>query len=556
MVLWSIIGIFSSIFGVWGWLPFLALSGYFIGVQYINFGLSINFVIISLFCEILPALISLPMWRQKSKRDEADDSDIAVHTLTDELDEVSTQSDVIINAIGDGVIAVNGRGIIELINPAAQNLVGWKQSDAISLSYQSVLKLVDEKDDPLKTSQDPIQQSLNSNQQVRVNKLSLVTNSDKKLIISLVASPAGEAGSGAIIVFHDITKETAEEREQAEFISTASHEMRTPVAAIEGYLGLALNPQTATIDERGRNYITKAHESAGHLGQLFQDLLDVSKSEDGRLSNNPEVTNVVTLVNEIVEGLKPTADAKNLRMNYKPMPENSNIKVLTPDYMINLDNSHLREIIGNLIDNAIKYTPNDGEVTIDVTGDNEHVLISVKDNGIGIPAEDVPHLFQKFYRVANKATNNIGGTGLGLYLCRRLAEMMGGRIWVESEYGKGSTFFVELPRISTQDAEILLSQDKLKEKIDQTSVNTPNATSSVPTPDIASPPTPAPSPAPTPTPTQTLPTQETPIVNTVPRGTAMTPEQIAQYVAKQRALFAQQTTVKPQNPPESPKNNV
>src|SRR5690606_4513614 len=99
--------------------------------------------------------------------------------------------------------------------------------------------------------------------------------------VSLVASPVGGPGSGIIIVFRDITKEKAEEREQAEFISTASHEMRTPVASIEGYLGLALNPATAQVDEKARNYITKAHEAAQHLGRLFQDLLDTARAEDG-----------------------------------------------------------------------------------------------------------------------------------------------------------------------------------------------------------------------------------------------------------------------------------
>src|SRR5690606_7203888 len=109
------------------------------------------------------------------------------------------------------------------------------------------------------------------------------THSGKKLLISLVVSPVGQIGSGAIIVFRDITKEKAEEREQAEFISTASHEMRTPVASIEGYLGLTLNPATAQIDEKARDFITKAHESAQHLGRLFQGLLDVTKADDGRI---------------------------------------------------------------------------------------------------------------------------------------------------------------------------------------------------------------------------------------------------------------------------------
>jgi len=143
------------------------------------------------------------------------------------------------------------------------------------------------------------------------------------------------------------------------------------------------------------------------------------------------------------------------------MPDDANERFMAPEYLVNLDNDHIREIVNNLVDNAIKYTLK-GEVSIDVTGDDEHVIFSVKDSGIGIPNEDIPHLFQKFYRVDNKDTHEIGGTGLGLYLCRKLAEMMGGRIWVESKYGEGSTFNVELPRISRQEAEKLKEQEKSK----------------------------------------------------------------------------------------------
>ncbi|MDT4848360.1 Adaptive-response sensory-kinase SasA [compost metagenome] len=110
-----------------------------------------------------------------------------------------------------------------------------------------------------------------------------------------------------------------------------------------------------------------------------------------------------------------------------------------------------------MIENAIKYTPH-GDVVIDVGGDSEHVVISISDSGIGIPAEDIPHLFQKFYRVDNSDTREIGGTGLGLYLCRRLAETMGGRIWVDSEYKKGSTFYLEVPRISHEEATALIEK--------------------------------------------------------------------------------------------------
>ncbi len=125
---------------------------------------------------------------------------------------------------------------------------------------------------------------------------------------------------------------------------------------------------------------------------------------------------------------------------------------MTPVYYVRADQSHYREVLSNLIENAIKYTKAGGTITVDITGDESHVIVSVVDTGIGIPKEDIPHLFQKFYRVDNSDTREIGGTGLGLYLCRRLVEAMDGRIWVESDYGKGSMFFVELARMNPNDA--------------------------------------------------------------------------------------------------------
>ena len=272
------------------------------------------------------------------------------------------------------------------------------------------------------------------------------------MIISLLVSPFGQQGSGAIIVFRDITNDVAENRQKAEFVSTASHEMRTPVAAIEGYLGLALNPQTATIDDKARVYLTKAHESAKHLGQLFQDLLDESKAEDGRLSNNPTAIDVTSFVRDVTTSLLSTAIAKQITLTFAPDTNDPSKQTITPAYYVSADPSHYREILSNLIENGIKYTKASGTVTVDISGDDTHVIVSIIDNGIGIPAEDIPHLFQKFYRVDNTDTREIGGTGLGLYLCRRLVEAMDGRLWVESVYGKGSMFFVELPRMSTEQA--------------------------------------------------------------------------------------------------------
>ena len=459
LALWMVVAVFASIFGAWGTVSLLLLVIFGIGYYYLHQTPIGNLVTLGI-AGIAPLVGSLIIFHTKPKKEGVGDR--AYHELANELSQVSNKSEVVIKAIDDGVIALNSKGVIELINPAAQRIVGWGKGDALGLDYKSVLKLRDNHDQLIDEASNPIANTIATNNEVHTDTLTLITEGGRKILLALMVSPLGQPGEGVIVVFRDITKERREEHEQAEFISTASHEMRTPVASIEGYLGLALNPNTATIDEKAREFIEKAHESAQHLGRLFQDLLDVSKADDGRLNNHPGVIDVTSFVGDVADGLRQKAADKGLRMLYKPQPEGeSDDKLaerrLSPVYYANVDPDHLREVVSNLIENAIKYTPQ-GDVIIDVGGSEERVKISIKDSGIGIPTEDIPHLFQKFYRVDNTATREIGGTGLGLYLCRRLTEVMGGHIAVESEFKKGSTFTIDVPRLSRDAALRLLEQ--------------------------------------------------------------------------------------------------
>ncbi len=550
-LLWALLALFSPLFGAAGWLTVIAGGGIGLAAAYLESGLSQYELFLTLASSALPLIAGVFLWWSLGAADRGQDTHEIKH-LASQLSEVANKSEIVINAIGDGVLAVDGKGIIQLINPAAQQLLGWGKQDALLLNYKSILPLTDENNHELDKTQDPIQQVLNSNQEARGNKLTTATHAGKKVSISIVVSPIGAPGAGAIAVFRDVTKERAEEREQAEFISTASHEMRTPVASIEGYLGLALNPNTAQVDERARSFILKAHESAQHLGRLFQDLLDVSKSEDGRMTQQPKVIDIVQFTQTLTQGLAQKATDKNLRLVFKPTDGGAQRKIM-PVYFVNQDNDHIREIIDNLIENAIKYTP-EGQVTVDVTGSEDSVVVSIADTGLGIPAEDIPHLFQKFYRVDNADRQSIGGTGLGLYLSRRLAESMQGRLWAESTYGKGSTFYLELPRVESQEAARL----KEAQAAQAQSVATANAQSTSPAAPLA-PAAPSANPAPAsasvmaPTAhpvaaqTQQAPQGAAPVrpATTVPRGESLTREQIAERVRQLEALAAKQRNEPP-----------
>lgn len=448
--LWMLVSVFCGFFG-WRIVAVVATVVFLYLIVSLVFKLNIypQDILLFLLAYELPLFMSWLIWHHRTQPDTQKDK--AYNDLVRELSQVANKSEIVINAIADGVIAIDGQNVIQLINPAAQEITGWGKQDALKLDYRSVMKLFDSKGAPATETNDPIQKVLHANQSIVENNLTLETNSGKKILLSIHASPVGQIGAGAIIVFRDITKEKQEEREQAEFISTASHEMRTPVATIEGYLGLALNPATAAIDDKARVYLSKAQDSVRHLGQLFQDLLDISKVDDNRMNNNPQVIDLVGFTGEIVQTFEARAKEKNLVLLFKPTTHNQAIRQFNPVYYVNVDNNHLREVLSNLVENAIKYTQQ-GNVTIDITGDDKTCTVSVHDTGIGIPPEDIPHLFQKFYRVDNSQTRDIGGTGLGLYLCRRLVETMGGRLWIESRLGEGSTFFVQLERMNHEDA--------------------------------------------------------------------------------------------------------
>jgi len=453
--LWLLIAVFAGLFGAYMLGAFL-IGGNTYSIYQLASGTETGAAAIALLIVTeAPLLASFIIWH----RSHAGADTQAVNALQQQLSQVASKSDVVINSIADGVVVIDGSGIIQLINPAAQTMLGWPNRDAVGLDYRSVIKLTTSEGAAVEDALSPIRQVMTANDSITNNDLVLITKSNKKISVSLVVSPVADDSreGGVIAVFRDITREKEEERQKAEFISTASHEMRTPVASIEGYLGLAMNPQTAVIDEKAKMYLQKAHEATQHLGRLFQDLLTVSKADDARLVTRPQVVDIVLFTREVVEGLATKAKEKGIFINYAPGDQDvDGNKRITPMYYAYVDPDHMREVLSNLIDNAIKYT-NQGSVTIDVNGDGANVMVVVADTGLGIPPEDLPHLFQKFYRVDNTDTRTIGGTGLGLYISRRLTEANNGHISVTSTYGKGSTFTVQMPRISNERANELLS---------------------------------------------------------------------------------------------------
>lgn len=414
-----------------------------------------------LFGSITAIILSYLFWRTQF----VNPADKQVSQLSGMLRSKQEQSSILLSSLTDGVIVMDTTFKISLINPAAATMTGWAVGDAQGVDAHLVAKFNQQNGQEIASENNPLTIAIQQ-KRPQSQTLELESHDGKRRMVSLAISPVVVNGgmTGAVAVIRDISQQYAAEQQRAEFISTASHEMRTPVAAIEGYLELALNPKVSTIDSRAKNYLDKARTSTRHLGKLFQDLLTSAKAEDGRLSSHQVVVEMGNFMEQLVEDLKLTAQKKGLITEFivgetqtiDATGVESSLKVVKPLYYVYADPDRLREVLTNLFDNAVKYTEQ-GKISLGLTGDNDVVQVYVRDTGQGIPADDIPHLFQKFYRVDSSATRMVGGTGLGLFIARKIIELYRGRIWAESELGKGSTFYINLPRLTTRRAEQLQS---------------------------------------------------------------------------------------------------
>jgi len=465
-IAWAIICLLGGILGpAIAAVPSFIMTFYFVLLKVAAFDavkdsqslLDIRGIIVLLGTYVL-SYVSWLIWR----RFYVDPSDVKVERLTGQLKSRQQLSDVLIQSITDGIVVTDTEGKISITNPAAAKMTEWPVEESANIDVKMVMELHEEDGKEIPERENIFTQVLSSRQSSE-KIAQLIGRNGKKQTVSIAVSPISVPGdeelAGAVAVVRDVSAAREEEARRADFISTASHEMRTPVAAIEGYLALALNDKVSKIDNSARNYLNKAYSSTKHLGKLFQDLLTSAKAEDGRLVSHPTVVEIGGYIGKLADDLRFTAEKKGLLVDVViGSSENTGAegsvaggKTVKPLYYTMADPDRLSEVITNLFDNAVKYTES-GKISIGLTGNDDVIQLFIQDTGPGIPAEDVPHLFQKFYRVDNSATRTIGGTGLGLFICRKIIELYNGRIWVESEVGKGSSFYINLPRVSSQEA--------------------------------------------------------------------------------------------------------
>jgi PAS domain S-box-containing protein len=342
----------------------------------------------------------------------------------------------LINSLSSAVLAVDAHGEVYQYNAAALEFLNTNK-DIAGVPIQKLLPLHNHRGERVNLfGSAGIRERTVSRQDLEYHAAD-----GSKIILDLTVSPVHTNAGGRTVwdgymaVFRDITKQKSLDEERDEFISVTSHELRTPLAIAEANLSTALLPSFAKIPDKAKTLVEQAYQNVVFLSALIQDLTTLSRAERGDLKLDSQILNTTQFVEQLARDYRPQAEAAGLKLELTAPVSLRNIVTSEPE---------LREILQNFLTNAIKYT-HAGKVTLAVTENEQGTEFSVSDTGIGVSASDKTKLFTKFFRSEDYRTRKTGGTGLGLYITRKLAEKLGARISFTSRLNHGSTFKVFVP---------------------------------------------------------------------------------------------------------------
>jgi PAS domain S-box-containing protein len=340
-------------------------------------------------------------------------------------------------AMRESMIAMDADGSILLFNPMASALIGIDAAEAIGRPIHSVLKLMPEESDVMITS--PLDAAFAGKGSRLPEKLTVIRKDGSRVPVAGTAAPFMDTEGkliGVVCVIRDVTMERDIDRQKSGFISIASHQLRTPLSAIRWYVDLLLAGDAGKLSKQQKEFLIDMGDSTVRMIKLVGDLLNVSRIESGKVMMNPAQVDMVELLRSLKAESEPAVAAKKLVCGWK-IPDDLPKVVADPNA--------LRQAIGNLIANAINYTPEGGKISLGARAEGKNMVIEVRDTGIGIPKAQQHRLFERFFRAENAVARETVGSGLGLYITRMLIEAAKGRIRFESAEGKGTVFIVTLP---------------------------------------------------------------------------------------------------------------
>lgn len=349
--------------------------------------------------------------------------------LTQEnLEQESKRLHSILSYMTDGVLATNRRGQITMINDMAKRQLGVESDDALNQNILELLKIEDEYELRDLITQSP--ELMIYSQNVNGEYISL------RVRFALIRRESGFI-SGLVAVLHDTTEQEKEERERRLFVSNVSHELRTPLTSVKSYLE-ALD-EGALSEPVAPDFIRVSLDETNRMMRMVTDLLHLSRIDNATSHLDVELINFTAFITFILNRFDKIR-AQDQEKKYE----------LVRDYpitsvWIEIDTDKMTQVIDNILNNAIKYSPDGGKITVSMKTTDDQMILSISDQGLGIPKEDLPKIFDRFYRVDKARSRAQGGTGLGLAIAKEIIKQHNGFIWAKSEYGKGSTFTIVLP---------------------------------------------------------------------------------------------------------------
>ena len=348
---------------------------------------------------------------------------------------------MVMQSIADGVFALDPSGIVILVNPAVLTMLELDRKDILGKKLDNCLVMSDNEQKLTSKNLLPHKKLTKDTVVFQKNELRVSSPSGKQLFVNLTSSgikEGNEIGLGAIITISDVSKERELEEMKIDFVSMAAHELRTPITSARGYLSLIQDECLDKLSPEQKSYIDKAFISSTQLASLVDNLLAVSRIERGAVNLQIVPANWSKIVKDCLNNFLPLAREKKIKLSVK-IPEKL-LQVLVDEFRIS-------EVLSNLLANALAYTKAGGSVKVEIEVNNKEIVTHVLDTGIGIPAEALPRLFTKFFRVSGALEQGSKGTGLGLYISKAIVEMHRGKIWVESKLGEGSTFSFSIPTV-------------------------------------------------------------------------------------------------------------
>ena len=349
--------------------------------------------------------------------------------LTQEnLEQESKRLHSILSYMTDGVLATNRRGKITMINDMAKKQLGVQKEDVLNKSILELLKIEDEYD--LRDLITQIPELMIDSQDANGEYLSL------RVRFALVRRESGFI-SGLVAVLHDTTEQEKEERERRLFVSNVSHELRTPLTSVKSYLE-ALD-EGALSEPVAPDFIKVSLDETNRMMRMVTDLLHLSRIDNATSHLDVELINFTAFITFILnrfDKMRGSDEEKKYEL-VRDYPITS--------VWIEIDTDKMTQVIDNILNNAIKYSPDGGKITVTMKTTDDQMILSISDQGLGIPKQDLPRIFDRFYRVDRARSRAQGGTGLGLSIAKEIIKQHKGFIWAKSEYGKGSTFTIVLP---------------------------------------------------------------------------------------------------------------